>query len=49
MSELCRILDIDRGCTPSPALPGVAGADGLGGGGWPRVMSMKAITYEAEV
>ena len=32
MSELCRILDIDRGCTPSPALPGVAGADGLGGG-----------------
>ena len=33
MSELCRILDIDRGCTPSPALPGVAGADGLGGGG----------------
>ena len=24
--------DIDRGCTPSPALLGVADADGLGGG-----------------
>ena len=41
MSELCRILDIDRGCTPSPAWTGVVGADGLGGGGWPWAMSMK--------
>lgn len=33
MSELCRILDIDRGCTPRPAWTGVVGADGLGGVG----------------
>lgn len=41
MSELCRILDIDRGCTPSPAWTGVAGADGWEGEDGARGMTVK--------
>ena len=55
MSELLRKMDIDRGCTPSPAwldvvysvglaLPGAAGEVGFPGSGEARSMSVNGLS-----